>query len=189
MRKKLLIALLAALSIIPLAGFGGRSLRGDPSQRVRYYGQFVPFGELLDKGVTLQCHDGARDGTLTCYNTPEELAAATGLDLPGVDRTAVERYRSAGAVIPMQATYYAVLYERAGYAGSACALSQNMPDLRVVQFDNITSSIFIPSGAGSSMYYENISYGGPGWLFSASIDDLNRAGCNDMISSAQRLGY
>lgn len=189
MLKKLVIVFLSVLSIVPLAGFGGPSPRGDLSQRVWYYGKLVPFGELVDKGVVPQCHDGSKDGIPTCYNTPEELAVATGLDLPGLNRAAIERYRTANTLATTQATYYAVVYEHAGYGGSAFALSQSLADFRTIIFDNITSSIFIPTGAGSSMYYENVNYGGSGWLFSASIDDLSRTGCNDMISSAQRLSY
>jgi hypothetical protein len=189
MRRKLVIVLLSVLSIVPLAGFGGPSPRGNLSQRVWYYGKLVPFSELLDKGVVPQCHDASKDGIPTCYNTPEELAVATGLELPGVDRAVVEASRTGGTLAITQATYYAVVYENAGYGGGAFALSQSLADFRTIMFDNITSSIFVPSGAGSSMYYENINYGGSGWLFNASIDDLSRAGCNDMISSAQRLGY
>lgn len=187
MRRKVLIVVLSLLSIIPLVGFGGRSARGDLSQRVWYYGGLAPFSELLDKGVVPQCHDGSKEGILTCYNTAEELAAATGLGLPGVDLAAAEGYRAAGTVTPMQATYYAVVYEHVGYGGSACALSLDLADFRIIEFDNITSSIWIPPDAGSSIYYEKINYGEPAWVFRTSIDDLSRAGCNDMISSARRL--
>lgn len=187
MRRKLVIVFLSVLSIVPLAGFGGPSPRGNLSQCVWYYGKLVPFSELLDKGVVPQCHDGSKDGIPTCYNTPEELAAATGLELPGVDRAVVEASRTGGTLAITQATYYSVVYENAGYGGAAFALSQSLADFRTIMFDNTTSSILIPDGAGPSMYYEKVNYGEPAWAFYASMDDLSRVGCNDMISSARRL--
>ncbi len=189
MRKRLLIVLLL-LSIIPLvAGFDGHPVWGDRSRRVRYYGELVPFGALLDKGVMPHCHDGAADGVLTCYNTQEELAAATGLDLPDVDQAAVERLRSTGTVASVEAVYYGVVYEHIGFTGRSCALSLDYDDFRLIEFDNITSSIFIPAGAGWSRYYEHPYYGGQNWAFQVSVDDLRPIGCNDMISSAKRMSY
>ena len=189
MLRRSLIVLLSLFSIIPLVGFDGRPARGDLSVRLWHYGELVPLGELLDEGVVPRCHDGSEDGILRCYNTKEELAAAVGFDLPGVDQATVERFRASGAVISSQATYYAIVWEHPGFEGRACALSQDHPDFRAIAFDNMTSSIWIPAGAGPSIYYDNVNYVGPGWVFYASVDDLNRAGCNDVISSARRLRY
>jgi hypothetical protein len=91
--KKAIVVLLLALIVVPLVGFDGRPAWGDPSGQVWYYGRLVPFGTLLDKGVVPHCHDGLGPGVLTCYDTNEELSAAIGVDLPGVDEAAVERLR------------------------------------------------------------------------------------------------
>jgi hypothetical protein len=93
-RKTLLVILLLVLGAAVLVGFEGRPVWGDPTSRVWYYGELVPFGALLDKGVEPKCHDllGMGKG-IVCYDSNEELAAATGCDLPGTDPTVVARLR------------------------------------------------------------------------------------------------
>lgn len=189
LKKGLFIVLLSLLSIIPLVGFEGRPVWGDPSRRVWHYGELVPLGVLLDQGVVPHCHDGSADGTLTCYDSKEELAAATGLDLPGADRSTIERLRSSGAVTVMQPDYYACVYEHAGFTGRSCALSQPWDDFGVIGFDNITSSIFIPVGAGWSRYFEYPRFGGGSAAFDVSVDNLAPFGWDDMISSAKWVSY
>lgn len=155
---------------------------------VWYYGRLVPFEELLNQGIEPHCHDGRGPGVITCYNTNEELAAATGLDLPGVDRDRVEQLRRSGAVLPAQCAYYAVVWQDIYYGGRNFALCYDYNDFRSINFNDITSSIFIPSGAGASTYFEHINYGGDQRTFTMSIPDLRAYNFNDVISSARR-GY
>ncbi|HOG46906.1 MAG TPA: beta/gamma crystallin-related protein [Anaerolineae bacterium] len=182
--KRLLVVLLLALSIISLLALDRRPVWGDPSQRVWYYGALVPFSVLLDNGIVPHCHDGLGPGNLTCYSTNEELSAATGVDLADVDRATVERLRSTGAVTVVPASYYAVLWEHVGFRGRNVILSGDYYDLGTVLFDNITSSIEVPDGAGYSTYYAYRNYGGISYVFDQSIRDLRTCGLNDMISSA-----
>lgn len=62
-------------------------------------------------------------------------------------------------------------------------------DLKEVLFDNITSSIEIPGGAGYSTYYADPSYGGISWAFYATKTDLGPYGLDNMISSVGRGLY
>jgi len=181
------IVMLIVASVF-LVAFAGRAERGDLSKRVWYHGQLTPFGELLDKGVVPQCHDGMGRGMLTCYDTKEELAAATGVDLTGVDRVAVEQLRSAGIVAQVQADWYACLYDGLGLTGDSVLLWHDYTDLKEVLFDNITSSIEIPGGAGYSSYYADSDYGGSSWAFCTTKADLGPYGLDNMISSV-RKGY
>jgi len=151
-----------------------------------YYGRLVPFEDLLKQGVEPHCHDGRGPGIITCYNTNEELAAATGLDLPGIDRTKVETLRRTGAVAPAQCAYYAVIWEHIYFGGRNFALCYDYNDFRSINFNDQTSSIFIPSGSGASTYFEDINYGGGRRTFTTSIPDLRTHNFNDVISSARR---
>jgi len=184
--KRLLVVLLLALIVIPLLGFSGRPVWGDPSQRVWYYGELVPFGGLLDKGVVPHCHDWLGPGNLTCYDSNEEMTAATGVLLEGVDRAAVEKLRATGTVTMVPASYYATLWEHVGLTGRNVMLSGDCHDLGLVLFDNITSSIELPSGAGYSTYYVYPNYQGVNYAFAETISDLRPYGFNDVISSVQR---
>ena len=172
-----------------LVGFAGRSERGDLSKRVWYYGQLVPFGELLDEGVVPQCHDGLGPGVITCYDTKEELAAATGVGLAGVDKVVVERLRSASTVAQVQGDWYACLHDGIGLKGDSFLLMYDYPDLKKALFDNITSSIEIPGGAGYSTYYADPGYGGINWAFCTTKNDLRPYGLDNMISSVRRGCY
>ncbi|MCS7351636.1 hypothetical protein [Thermoflexus sp.] len=176
---------LGGLALIGL-GAAARPSWGDPAGPVWYYGRLVPIGERLARGVEPKCHDGLGPGILTCYDTNEELAAATGLDLPGVDRARVEQLRQSGAVVPVGCAYYAVLWEHASYGGRNFVLCYDYNDLRSVHFNDIASSIFIPSGAGVSAYFEHINFGGDRRTFTVSIPDLQVYSFNDRISSARR---
>lgn len=157
-----------------------------PYVPVWYYGRLVPFEELLNQGIQPHCHDGRGPGVITCYNTNEELAAATGLDLPGVDRAKVEQLRQTGTVLPIQCPYYAVVWEDTYYGGRNFALCYDYNDFRSINFNDLTSSISIPSGAGASTYFEHINFGGDRRTFSVSIPDLRLYNLNDAISSARR---
>ena len=162
-----------------------------PSPRyvpVWYYGQLVPFEALLAQGIEPHCHDGRGPGIVTCYRTNEELAAATGLELPRVHPEAVETLRRQGAVVPVACAYYAVVWEHTYYGGRNFALCYDYNDFRAINLNDITSSIWIPSGAGASTYFEHINYGGDRRTFTASVPDLTAYGFNDRISSARR-GY
>ena len=187
--RKVIVVLLLLLIVSPLVGFKGHPVWGDPSGRVWYYGELVPFGTLLDKGVVPHCHDGLGSGVLTCFDTNEELSAAIGVDLPGVDSAAVERLRATGAVTQADAAFFSILYEHIGFGGRSVALSADCDDLRKIFFDDITSSIEIPAGAGYSTYFLEPGYAGPNWIFARSVSDLRAAGCNDAISSARRGWY
>lgn len=116
--KSILALMLLVVMSTFLVGFDGRSERGDLSRLVWYYGELVPFGVLLDNGVVPQCHDGLGPGIITCYDTREELAAATGVDLAGVDKAAVEQPRSTDAVAQVQAGCYARTPDTAPYVAS-----------------------------------------------------------------------
>ncbi|WP_322798839.1 hypothetical protein [Thermoflexus sp.] len=159
---------------------------GTASVPVWYYGQLVSIEELIQRGIQPHCHDGRGPGVITCYDTNEELAATTGLDLPGVDRARVEQLRQSGAVVPVGCAYYAVLWEHASYGGRNFVLCYDYNDLRSVHFNDIASSIFIPSGAGVSAYFEHINFGGDRRTFTVSIPDLQVYSFNDRISSARR---
>jgi hypothetical protein len=171
-----------------LVGFGGRAERGNLSKPVWYHGELVPFGELLDKGVVPQCHDGLGPGVITRYDTREELAAASGVDLTGVDTAAVERLRASGAVAEVQGDWYACLHDGIGLTGDSFLLWHDYADLKEILFDNITSSIEIPPVAGYSTYYAGPGYGAPSWAFYTTIRDLGPYGLDNMISSVRR-GY
>lgn len=187
--KQAIIVLLLALIVVPLVGFGGRAPWGDPSGRVWYYGKLVPFGTLLEKGLVPHCHDGLGSGVLTCYDTNEELSAAIGVDLPGVDEAAVERLRATGAVAPAGTSFYSIVYEHVDFGGRNVALGADCDDFGKIFFDNITSSIQVLDGAGYSTYFMEPGYGQPSWLLDRSVADLRTAGCNDVISSARRGWY
>jgi hypothetical protein len=178
------------LSTALLVGFEGQPVWGDPTGRVWYYGELVPFGTLLDKGIEPHCHDALGKGTVTCYNSNEELAAATGCDLPGVDKAAVEHLLATGAVSPLQSarSCYAVVYDAINYGGRNFCLEYDYNDFRAIYFNDITSSIEIPSGAGYSRYYAAINYSGDSRAFYSSVPDLRSYNFNDVISSARR-GY
>ncbi|NLT72762.1 MAG: hypothetical protein GXX94_01005 [Chloroflexi bacterium] len=171
-----------------LVGFAGRPERGDLSTHVWYCGQRVPFGELLDRGVVPQCHDGMGRGIITCYDTKEELAAATGVGLAGVDRDEVERLRSSGTVAQVQGAWYACLHNGIDLTGDSFLLMYDYANLRDVLFDNITSSIEIPTGAGYSSYYTDPDYAGISWAFYTTKTDLRPYGLDNVISSVRR-GY
>jgi hypothetical protein len=187
----MLVVLGLVLSTALLVGFEGRPVWGDPTSRVWYYGELVPFGTLLDKGVEPKCHDllGMGKG-IVCYDTNEELAAATGCDLPGVDRAEVEHLLATGAVLPVEpaASCYAVVYDAINYGGRNFCLQYDYNDFRAIHFNDITSSIAIPAGAGWSRYYAAINYSGTSWPFMSSVPDLRSYNFNDVISSA-RKGY
>ena len=192
LRRSRLLVTMALLVMIstPLAGFAaGRPEWGDPSKRVWYRSQLVPFGELLDKGVVPHCHDGLGPGIITCYDTKEELVAATGADLSGVDRAEVERLRASGAVTQVQGDWYACVWEGIGLTGRSFLLQHDeYRDFQEILFDNITSSIEIPAGAGYSTYYAEPGYEGGNWAFCTTKTDLSLYGFDNMISSA-RKGY
>ncbi|MCS7251728.1 MAG: beta/gamma crystallin family protein [Thermoflexus sp.] len=159
---------------------------GTTSVPVWYYGQLLPLRELIEREIQPHCHDGRGPGVITCYNTNEELAAATGLDLPGVDRARVEQLRQSGAVVPVACAYYAVLWEHAHYGGRNFALCYDYNDLRSVYFNDIASSIFMPSGAGVSTFFELTNFEGDWQTFNVSIPDLQFCSFDDRISSARR---
>jgi hypothetical protein len=92
--KTLLVILLLVLGAALLVAAKGDPVWGDPTGRVWYYGELVPFGVLLDKGVVPHCRDTLGMGMgIVCYDSNEELAAATGCDLLGTDPTVVARLR------------------------------------------------------------------------------------------------
>jgi len=159
---------------------------GNPSRPVWYYGELVPFGELLAKGIEPHCHDGLGSGVITCYDTNEELAAATGIDLPGVDKAAVQHLRTTGAVSQVLCNYYSIVYEHINYGGRNFALCYDYNDFRSINFNDITSSIYIPYGAGYSTYFQHINYGGDKRSFNSSVSDLRDYDFNDVISSAYK---
>jgi hypothetical protein len=153
---------------------------------VWYYGQLVPFEALLAQGIEPHCHDGQGPGVLTCYRTNEGLAAATGPKLPSARPEEAEALRRQGAVVPVACAYYAVVREHAYYGGRNFALCYDYNDFRAINFNDIASSIWIPSGAGASTYFEHINDGGDRRTFTARVPDLTAYGFNDRISSARR---
>ncbi|HXF68950.1 MAG TPA: hypothetical protein VNK89_04015 [Thermoflexus sp.] len=103
-QRAMVLGLMAlAVGVVALLSLGAasRPAWGDPSRPVWYYGRLVPFGELLARGVVPHCHDGLGPGIITCYDTNEELAAATGLDLPGTDPVRVQALRNAMRTSPL----------------------------------------------------------------------------------------
>jgi hypothetical protein len=91
-KKALLVILLLVLGAAGLVGFEGRPEWGDPTGRVWYRGELVSIGVLLDTGVVPHCYNGP-DGGVICWDTDEEVAAATGWDIAGADPVAVARLR------------------------------------------------------------------------------------------------
>jgi len=114
---------------------------GDPAQRVWFEQRRIPFGEMWyqAKGRAF-CHDGLGPGVITCYDTDEELAAATGIDLPGVDQAAVQHLRSTGAVPQVPGNYYSVVYAAINYAGDRRSFDSSASDLRDYNFNDVISS-------------------------------------------------
>jgi hypothetical protein len=185
----LTIVVLALVFTPLLISAAGRPEWGDPSKRVWYRGQLVPFGELLRRGVEPQCHDGLGPGIITCYDTKEELAAATGVDLAGVDQAIVEELRASGAVAQVRGSWYACVWDGVGLTGRSFLLSSDYSNFREILFDNITSSIQIPAGAGYSSYFAGPQYGPPSMAFNATEPDLRIFGFDNMISSARKGSY
>jgi hypothetical protein len=187
--KKMMIVVGLVLCTVLLVGFDSRPGWGDPTGRVWYRGELVPIGVLLDEGIEPHCHDALGKGIVTCYESDEELAAATGWDVPGTDKAKVESLRSTGvSSIQPAATYYAVVYEAINYGGRNFYLVYDYNDFRAIYFNDITSSISIPWDAGTSRYYAAINYSGDSIPFSSSVADLRSYNFNDVISSA-RKGY
>jgi hypothetical protein len=57
------LALLGAGALALLSvGAATRPSWGDPARPVWYKGQWVPFGELIARGVEPKCHDGPAQG-------------------------------------------------------------------------------------------------------------------------------
>lgn len=86
-----LVALLAAGWIL------ARQAPGDPTILVWYRRQRVPLGLLWVTQRGQHCCEGP-DGSLYCFDTREERAAALGVSLPGADPQMLERLRESGAV-------------------------------------------------------------------------------------------
>lgn len=183
-KKKILVVLQLLISATLLVGFAGQPVWGSPSLPVWYYGELVPFGELLAEGIEPHCHDGLGPGIITCYDTNEELAAATGLDLRGADKAAVQHLRSTGAVPEILCDYYSIVWQDINYGGRNFALCYDYNDFRTINFNDITSSIEIPSGAGYSTYFQHVNFGGDKRSFNSNVSDLRDYDFNDVISSS-----
>lgn len=92
------IVLLALLVVTLLAGiYVWRQLPRDPGAVVWYRSHRVPLAafRIIKRGGYCTA---APDGAIYCFDTQEELAAATGLPMPGVDPEAVRRLWESGAV-------------------------------------------------------------------------------------------
>lgn len=92
------IVLLAGLVILLLGGaYVWRQLPRDPRTVVWYHNRRVPLAVLRVIQQGDYCTVGP-NGTIYCFDTKEELAAATGLPMPGVDPEAVRRLQESGTV-------------------------------------------------------------------------------------------
>jgi len=159
---------------------------GDPTQRVWFGQQKLPFGVMWyqTKGRAF-CHDGRGPGILTCFATAEELAAASGLALPGTEAKAVQRLREEGMVKPINCAVYVVLYEHPNYQGRALALCHDVPDLKDVLFDGLASSLWIPPGQ-AALGYKAPAFAGSAHLFSQSLPSLTHLGLDKALHSIRR---
>jgi hypothetical protein len=146
--------------------------RGDPTQMVWFGQQKLPFGVMWyqSKGRAF-CHDGRGPGILTCFATAEELAAAIGLTLPGTEAKAIQCLLEEGAVKPISCAVYVVLYEHPDYQGRALALCHDVPDLKDVLFDSLTSSLWTPPGK-AALGFETPAFTGPAHLFTRSLSSF-----------------
>lgn len=93
-----LLAGLVGLIALLLAGWlAWQQLRTDPHALVWYRGHQVPASVLRIVNLGRHCCL-APDGGFYCFDSEEELAAATGMLLPGIDPEAVKELRESGAV-------------------------------------------------------------------------------------------
>jgi|GEM_PF-889655 len=149
-----------------------RAKWGDPTQQAWFEQRKAPFGVMWyqTKGRAF-CHDGRSPGILTCFATAEELAAATGLALPGAEAKAIQRLREESAVNPIGCTVYIVLYEHPDYQGRTLALCHDVPDLKDVLFDGLASSLWVPPGK-AAVGFEAPAFAGSAHLLSQSLPSL-----------------
>jgi DNA-binding winged helix-turn-helix (wHTH) protein len=92
------IVLLTGLIILLVGGaYVWRQLPRDPRTVVWYHNHRVPLAVLRVIQQGNYCTVGP-NGTIYCFDTKEELAAATGLPMPGADPEAVRRLQESGAV-------------------------------------------------------------------------------------------
>lgn len=159
---------------------------GDPTQQVWFEQRKAPFGVMWyqTKGQAF-CHDGRDPGILTCFATAEELAAAIGLTLPGMEAKAVQCLLEEGAVKPIGCSVYVVLYEHPDYQGRALALCHDVPDLKDVLFDGLTSSLWIPPGK-AARGFEAPAFTGPAHLFTRSLSSLHPLGLDEALQSIRQ---
>lgn len=93
-----MIAWLVLLLLALLAGcYLWRKLPENPRAVVWYHDQRVPLAALCIMQRGNHCAV-APDGHTYCFDTVDELAAATGLALPGADPEAIRRLQESGAV-------------------------------------------------------------------------------------------
>ena len=157
---------------------------GHPAQMIWFGQQTLPFGVMWyqTKGQTF-CHDGRGPGILTCFATAEELAAATGLPLPGTKAEIVPS--SQNVAEPAGCAVYVVLYEHSSYQGRALALCYDEPDLRDVLFGGLASSLWIPPGK-AAVGFEAPIFRGPAHLFSQSLPSLAPLGMDKALHSIRQ---
>lgn len=157
---------------------------GNPMQRVWFGQQTLPFGVMWyqTKGQAF-CHDMRGPGILTCYATAEELAAATGLSLPGTRAEIVQSLQN--VVEPVGRAVYVVLYEHSNYQGRALALCHDVPDLSDVLFGGLASSLWIPPGK-AAVGFEAPILKGSAHLFSQSLPSLAPLGIDKALHSIRQ---
>jgi DNA-binding winged helix-turn-helix (wHTH) protein len=157
---------------------------GNPTQRVWFGQQTLPFGVMWyqTKGQAF-CHDRQGPGILTCFATAEELAAATGLPLPGTKAEIVQPSQNVAG--PAGCAVYVVLYEHSNYQGRALALCHDVPDLSDVLFDGLASSLWIPSGK-AAVGFEATIFRGSAHLFPQSLPSLAPLGIDKALRSIRQ---
>lgn len=157
---------------------------GHPAQTIWFGQQTLPFGVMWyqTKGQAF-CSDMRGPGILTCFATAEELAAATGLSLPG---TKAEIVQSSQNIMELAScAVYVVLYEHSNYQGRALALCHDVPDLSDVLFDGLASSLWIPPGK-AAVGFETTTFRGPAHLFSQSLPSLASLGIDKALHSIRQ---
>ncbi len=80
-------------------------------------------------------------------------------------------------------TAYPVLYEHINYGGKPFPLRENVPNLEDKGFNDVASSIYIPSGWTVKLY-EDVDFEGDSLVLTESLANFHDKAWGDKVSSA-----